>query len=139
MVWSKKYKISEYLEAPNKAGVYMIGIPNGFHYEAGQKKDDYLGENFPEDFEPMYIGISKRSVRSRLYCHYKGSGNKNARDYIKGNGNGNDNVFFVYYESLNTEIEDVFLIGLVNGFPWNVKRSERGNFLKQFIQPKGRE
>ena len=132
MIWSEKHNISEYLEAPKKAGVYMLGIPNGLHKKSGEKEDDFLGKNFPEDFGPMYVGVSKRSIRSRLYSHYKGLGNKNAEAFIKHYSS--DKLFFIFYESLETEIEDVFLFALVDGFPWSVKRREQGNFHKLLIQ-----
>lgn len=113
-------------------GVYMLGIPNGLFRQPGEKEDNYFGENYPEDFEPMYVGISKWSVRVRLYSHYKGLGNKNVRDYIRTKGS--INVFFVYYESTETEIEDVFLISMINGFPWNKKRRENGNLIKRLLK-----
>ncbi len=127
MTWSRKYQLSKYLNAPKKAGVYIIGIPNGYFSEPGEV-DNFLGENYPDNFEPMYVGISKRSIRSRLYSHYKGNGNKHVRDHIEKNGS--ENIFFIFDETLKTEIEDVFLFSLVNGFPWNVKRREEGNWIK---------
>lgn len=132
MIWSKKYNVSAYREAPKKPGVYILGIPNGYYRNPGEKEDEFLGKNFPEDFEPMYVGISKRSIRGRLYSHYKGSGNENVRDYIINNGS--HTVSFVFYETPETEIEHVFLIGLVNGFQWNKKRTELGNLLKYISQ-----
>jgi hypothetical protein len=132
MIWSGKYLISEYIVAPKKDGIYILGTPNGFYYKPGQERDVFLGENFPEDFEPMYVGISKRSIRSRLYSHFKGLGNKKARDHI--NENGSDNVFYIFCESPKTEIEDIFLISLVNGFSWNVRKRELGNFIRLVAQ-----
>lgn len=132
MTWSNKINLREYIKAPKTAGVYILGIPNGYFMQPGEKEDTFLGENFPEDFEPMYVGISKRSIRSRLYSHYKGRGNKNVKNHL--NGLAIIDVFFIYYESSETEVEDTFLIALENGFQWNTKKRENGNWVKYMLE-----
>lgn len=125
MKWSNKYKLADYIKAPQKAGIYFVGIHVPSYPHDG---DEYLGKNFPDDFVPKYVGISKRSVRSRLYAHAKGLGNKHVNSFILEHGI--EDLEYIYYISEGTEIEHHFLSYTNNVFVWNIRQSEQGAWNK---------
>lgn len=125
IIWSTKYLLSDYIQAPKTPGVYLVGL----HIPGHQHNDDeYLGVNFPHEFIPKYVGISKRSMRSRLYRHYSKRGNRYIREHILIQGDAD--LEFVYCSTDGTEIEHHFLENTMDQFTWNVKQSESVAWVK---------
>lgn len=106
-------------------GVYLVGL-----HEPGllHDGDDYLGRNMPDEFIPRYVGISTRSIRSRLYCHYSMRGNRHIRDHIRSQGHAQ--LEYVFFSTGGTEIEHQFLENTTGQFLWNVKQSESAAWRK---------
>lgn len=125
LVWSAKYSLSAYREAPSVPGVYLVGVNDPGRMHSG---DEYLGRNLPDEFVPRYVGISKKSIRRRLYYHYSKRGNRNIRSHIANTGGAD--LEFVYWQTDGTEIEHHFLIHTMDQFIWNVKQSENGAWAK---------
>lgn len=119
MEWSDKHKLANYIQAPKEPGIYFVGIHKPGYFHNG---DEFLGKNMPHEFIPKYVGISKRSVRSRLYAHAKGRGNRHIKSFISENGI--DGLEYVYHISKGTEIEHHFLTFTIDLFVWNIRQSE---------------
>jgi hypothetical protein len=117
--WSEKHNLANYQNAPRSPGVYIIGICDN---DLEDSNDTFLGNNFPNQFLPKYVGISKKSIRTRLSCHSRKRGNRNVKEYIEANSQ--ENLQFVYFTTSFTEIEHGFLFGLNDLFVWNIKKDE---------------
>ncbi|WP_151981923.1 hypothetical protein [Marinobacter salarius] len=125
MEWSEKHKLADYIRAPKEPGIYFVGIHKpGFLHDG----DEFLGENMPHEFIPKYVGISKRSVRSRLYAHAKGRGNRHIKSFIARHGI--EDLEYVYHVSKGTEVEHHFLTHTIDQFVWNIRQSEEGAWRK---------
>lgn len=78
--WSDPIPLSQYKRAPTGTGIYAIGrqrdestLPT-----ASMEYDAYLGR-WPDNFHPMYVGISLSKgcgIRGRLSAHSRNKGNK---------------------------------------------------------------
>lgn len=131
IVWSEKHSLKNYKNAPSSSGVYIIGL---FDKSLEDSDDTFLGENFPNKFIPKYVGISKKSIRTRLSSHSRKRGNRHVKEYI--NAEGHENLQFVYLSTNFTEIEHAFLFGLNDFSIWNIKKYEGkalANYIKRII------
>ncbi len=95
---SDPLKLEDYLLAPKATGCYVVGekIDHTKPTIRNDTKDAYLPTGFPDNFRPIYIGISesKRSgIRARLSCHYRKKGNKTIKKYI----DEGRQLYFVYF------------------------------------------
>ncbi|HFS0785410.1 TPA: hypothetical protein ACHYZ9_004445 [Pseudomonas aeruginosa] len=95
---SDPLELKEYLKAPRDTGCYIIG--EKFESEKPVVRndipDDYLPLGFPDNFRPIYVGISeskKSGMRSRLSCHSRKKGNKVIKKYIE---EGKE-LYFIYF------------------------------------------
>lgn len=85
---SDPLKLKEYSKAPKDTGCYMIGekIKPEDPLVRNDTPDAYLPLGFPDNFRPIYVGISeskKRGMRARLSCHSRKKGNKLIKKYIE--------------------------------------------------------
>jgi hypothetical protein len=82
--WSDPRPLADFRTAKKGPGIYMIGLSADGKQppQASTEYDDYFGQNFPDNFFPLYVGISESTrygVQSRIYSHGRKTGNK----YIK--------------------------------------------------------
>eukprot|EP00731_Ephydatia_muelleri_P022112 Em0014g703a len=63
-MWSNPIRLKDYDDAPDEPGVYEIGFFRS------------------ESFNPMYLGMSEKSICNRLSAHYRGDGNEEVDHYI---------------------------------------------------------
>lgn len=85
---SDPLKLKEYLKAPRDTGCYIIGekINPEEPVVRNDIPDAYLPLGFPDNFRPIYVGISESKnsgMRARLSCHSRKKGNKIIKNYIE--------------------------------------------------------
>jgi|GEM_PF-1100236 len=131
--WSTKNHLSNYSIAPSRAGIYLIGLEDK-SIPIPEVNDNYLGANFPAQFDPKYVGISSCSIRTRLSAHYRKKGNKPIAEFIGDKKLEQINLHYVFCETVNTQMEHLFLISTLNLFQWNVRKSEKTALIKQYVQ-----
>ncbi|MHB2247746.1 MULTISPECIES: hypothetical protein [unclassified Pseudomonas] len=90
--------LERYLLAPRATGCYVIGekFNSADQIIRNDTKDAYLPVGFPDNFRPIYVGISesqKSGIRSRLSCHYRGRGNKTVKKYLAEGRK----LYFIYF------------------------------------------
>ncbi len=91
-------KLTEYLKAPRETGCYIIGEKYNLEEPIlrNDTPDAYLPLGFPDNFRPIYVGISesqKSGMRARLSCHSRKKGNKTIKKYLEG---GRE-LYFIYF------------------------------------------
>ena len=95
---SDPLRLTDYLKAPRKTGCYIIGEK----YKPGEPilrndiPDAYLPLGFPDNFRPVYVGISespRSGMRARLSCHSRKKGNKTIKKYLE---EGRE-LYFIYF------------------------------------------
>jgi hypothetical protein len=134
LVWSALHGIKNYKAAPTKGGIYLIGIypsPALASENSSAWQDDYFGKGLPPEFEIKYVGIASRSIRSRIYKHQRGRGNKGVRHYMQSSDI--TKLFFTYCETPDIPMEHLFLVSTNGGFEWNTKRSEWESLKKHIL------
>ena len=110
--WSDPEQLSNYTNAKKGEGVYVIGerIDWGLTVAGSGEYDPYLLNNWPENFQPRYIGISESKsgygVRTRLSKHARKKGNKGIKKLLE---QGKDLYYICIYGPGNELYESLFL------------------------------
>lgn len=145
--WSAPQPLKDYLKSQQKPGIYIIGSSKqkGIVPTPSNVDDDYLLRNFPNDYMPIYVGISesfKVGVKGRLSKHARKKGNK----YIAQLIDCQVDLYFIciYGHELVTCYEPLFIA--LKGFDQfegncrlEYKRSHRKRFEKIHERLTGRK
>jgi hypothetical protein len=79
--WTDPKLLEDYLKSKKEPGIYIIGSSKkkGIDPTPSNVDDPYLLGNFPNNFTPIYVGISesiKTGIKGRLSKHARQKGNK---------------------------------------------------------------
>lgn len=86
--WTNPQLLKDYLNSKREPGIYIIGSAKqkGIYPTPSNVDDPYLLRNFPNDFKPIYVGISESSktgIKGRLSKHARKNGNKKIAQLIE--------------------------------------------------------
>jgi hypothetical protein len=133
IVWTDPKPLSEYRTCPKGQGIYAIGRARDKAMPVAPTPEfDAYMFNWPDNLEPLYVGISENNgegIRRRVRSHFKGKGNKRVFDLVR---NGEELWFVACSGEDVVNYEALFLIAFTpgTGFIAN-KRSETRNHAKR--------
>jgi hypothetical protein len=128
--WSQGLPLTDWAAAPRQPGLYVIGRAQESGSPIGEPPDTggKMG-GFPANLLPLYIGNSKSvrfGLRSRLYRHFKGRGNKS----VAAAAAEGVTLYFSYIDGLDSAGYEALYLHIQLGFslPYN-RRSELTRYL----------
>lgn len=131
--WSNPKSLSEYKQELQQPGLYVIGRardPNLLPTPSNQS-DPYLLHNWPDNFQPDYVGISeanKPGVKGRLSCHARLKGSTHVAELLN---KGVKLYFITIYGIEMTALEPLFIaLKATNQFEGN-RREENDRAAKK--------
>lgn len=132
--WSDPLPIRDYLMAPREKGLCLIGTSDidSLPVASADSTDQYLGENFPDNFFILYVGQSiagESAIRARIAAHLRGRGNR----YIGGLAAIGYPLYFVAQTGREAaKMESLFLVGIDPAPIFNTRDETRRSSLRRY-------
>ena len=138
--WSNPKRLSQYKEELRQPGLYVIGRARDTNSPPApsNQSDPYLLTNWPDNFQPEYVGISEANqpgVRGRLSCHARSKGSVHVAELLE---QGVTLYFIVIYGMEATRLEPLFIaLKTTNQFEGNRREEYDRAAKKQYKKIRG--